>query len=308
MITIRKDKELVSVETWQELEGRTGFVPRLETSEHKLRSIIGSYQLAAEIQCGLAGCNQRHAKGYIVATATGFETNVGNLCAKRYFGIEFETQRKQFDRDILEHENRKALWAFHANIDAVYARIASLRQGGMDAVYKKSRPLLGPTKDCPYEVVRRVATLIKTRNPILSATREATAAEIEAIEGREGIKLSSPHFVEEPLGEIAGLQALYPENDLKQLVIMELQVNLDAFRALDIDRLTFEELKRWVKWTTAVEPTLIKAREIVGYGRQLLGAINLKPLAGVLQRADEIALFRGYLRTLTDIPAEQMVT
>ncbi|MDQ6619716.1 MAG: hypothetical protein M3Z31_08475 [Pseudomonadota bacterium] len=306
MITIRQGKELISVESWPEIENRSGFVAKLDTTEHKLRSIIGSYQLEHEIPCGPASCNQLHAKGYIVATVGGVETNIGKPCGKRCFGIDFETQRKQFDRDILEQENRKALWVFRDGQDVVYARIANLRQGGMDAVYKRSRALLGQTKECPYAVVRWVAASIRTGNHTFSTQREATAAEVDAIELLEGKKVDGPHIVEKAVAEIAGLQTLYPENDLKQLVIMELQVKLDEFRKLDIDQLTHEQLKRWVKWTDAVEPILVKARQIVGYGRQLLDAANLKPLGTVLERADEIALFRTYLKTLGNIPAEQI--
>jgi hypothetical protein len=39
---------------------------------------------------------------YVVATTHGIETNIGKDRGKTYFGVNFETMSKQFDRDIRE--------------------------------------------------------------------------------------------------------------------------------------------------------------------------------------------------------------
>lgn len=300
MITLNSEQGLVTVESWDDIRSRPGFVTDLNPSDHKLDSIIGRYIFRDKIRCGLSNCHTPHAKGYIATTKEGLSTNIGKDCGKRYFGVDFETMSKKFDRDVTEAENRSRLCGFSLQIDEVERTISGLRQKphGADWVYKKTRALVSVGNGCLEEVVRRISTMLKNGTNTLTTEREATSSEVDALEAMQGRRLQRPHVISEPVAEIAGLQALYPENDVKVLLVLDLETNLREFKDKDIDSLTYDELRRWAKWADSFENTLERATNAVALGGILLAQSNLEPFSRVLVKREDNSLFRAYLRGL----------
>lgn len=148
MITLNSEQGLISVENWEDIESRPGFITNLNPSDHQLESIIGRYLFKEKIRCGLSNCHTPHAKGYIVTTKDGQSTNIGKDCGKKYFGVDFEYLSKKFDRDITEKENRNYLFSFSFQIEEVERTISDLRkkERGADWVYKKLFPCFLQTK------------------------------------------------------------------------------------------------------------------------------------------------------------------
>lgn len=300
MITLNSEQGLTTVESWEDIESRPGFVTDLNPSDHKLDSIIGRYMFKDKIRCGLSNCHTPHAKGYIAATKDGLSTNIGKDCGKRYFGVDFETMAKKFDRDITEVENRSRLCGFSLQVEEIERVLSDLRQKpkGADWVYKKTRPLVSVGKSCPEEVVRRISAMLKNGTNTLTSEREATSSEIDAMEAMQGRKLQRPYVISESVADISGLQALYPENDLKALLVLDLETNLREFKEKDIDSLTYDELRRWTKWTDSVDSTMERAANAVLLGGDLLTQPNLEPFSRVLMKREDNSLFRAYLRGL----------
>lgn len=94
------------------------------------------------------------------------------------------------------------------------------------------------------------------------------------------------------------LDALSKENDLRELLIVDLEENARAFAPLDVDQMTFAELKRWAKWTATVPPTLERAETALGKCRALLTAANLAPLKALITNLSAIDDFREFLASL----------
>ena len=303
MITLNTDKGLIRVESWDDIQARPGFVCDLDPAQHALESIIGRYVFRDKIHCGLSNCHTPHAKGYIVVTKDGQETNIGKDCGKTYFGVDFETLSRRFDRDITEKENREKLWSFSFQLEELKNKISEMRsaQNGADWVYKNTRPLVSPNRGCPEEVVRRVSTMIKARQHVLSTQREATSQEIENLEAIQGQGLPRPYYFDEPVAEIAGIEALYPENDLRSLVILDLEEKIKSFEQENIDTLDYEALRYWVKWMDSIEKTIDHANDVVSHGRRLLQAQNLQPFLKVLSAQDDVNMLRAYIRGLIHV-------
>lgn len=302
MITLNSEQGLISVENWEDVESRPGFVTDLNPSNHNLDSIIGRYMFKDKIRCGLSNCHTPHAKGYIVTTKEGLSTNIGKDCGKRYFGVDFETMSKKFDRDITESENRSRLCGFSFQVDEIERELNDLRQKprGANWVYKKTRPLVSAGHDFPEPVVRQISAMIKNGTNVLTIEREATSSEVDSLEAMQGRSIPRPHIISEPVAEISGLPALYPENDLKALLVTDLETNLHEFKEKDIDSLTFDELRRWSKWAASVENTLERAANAVALGGDLLTQSNLKPFNRVLAKREDESLFRAYLKGLSE--------
>jgi len=298
LITLNTDKGLIKVESWKDIESRPGFIKDLNPKDKKLDAIIGRYIFKDKIRCGLSNCHTPHAKGYIVSTKDGYETNIGKDCGKTYFGVDFEALSKKFDRDVTESENREKLWNFSFQIEELEEKLNDLRtvSKGANWIHKNIQPLISRNRGCPDGVVSRLLNMVKTRNNLLTKQRIATKQEIEDLEAIENRKIERPHYIDEPIAEISGLEALYPENDLREYLVKELESNIRVFKGKDIDQMSFEELRRWAKWISTVESTVENAISIMELGNRLLAEENLKPFLEVLEGKDEIKLFRKYIR------------
>ena len=298
MITLSTDKGLVKIDSWRDIESRPGFIKDLNPKDKKLEAIIGRYMFGEKIRCGLSNCHTPHSKGYIVTTKDGNETNIGKDCGKTYFGVDFDTLSRKFDKDVTESENRERLWSFNFQIDELEKKIHSIRtmEHGANWVHKQIQSLVSRNKGCPEEVVSRLVNMVKIRSSVLTNHREATSQEIEDIEAVENRKVEGPHYIEEPIAVISGTEALYPENNLRELLIKDLESNIGVLKKTDIDQMTYEELRYWSKWTGTVDNTLDKASMVIEAGKQLLKEENLKPFFQILKAKDDIKLFRQYLR------------
>lgn len=301
MITLNSDKGLVKIENWEDIEQLPGFVTDMNPSDHKLEEIIGRYAFQDKIKCGLSNCRTPHGKGYIARTKDGRSTNIGKDCGKKYFGVEFEALSKKFERYVTESENRDRLWSFSFQLDELEQKLGDFRhqKRGADWVYKKSRPLVSLGGDCPNEIVHRISAMVKARTITLNLQRQATESEIETLEAMQGRKVQRPHILDEPIADIAGLQVLYPENNLRELLVTDLDTNIKSFKSKNIDSLTFEELRHWTKWVGSIENTIEKAENSVVLGNNLLSKNNLDPFARLLSKREDLSLFNSFLRNLS---------
>jgi hypothetical protein len=280
LIVLNSLKEIVRVESWTDITERPGFSGMLDPSKHSLDAIIGRYGFAEKVPCGLSNCQTPHNRGYIVATKDGQETNIGKDCGKTYFGVDFETLSNKFDRDLTEKENREKLWTFFFCSEEVAAQVASMRseERGADWVFKQTKNLLD-IRQVPGAVTRTLTAMIKSRDSRITHEREATGAEIAQLEQASGRRLPRPHYISVSLGELAGLPAFYPENNLRSILIEDLSVHLKDLNDINIDVLTYEQLRKWSQWIGALDATFERASAAVDSGRKLLTQHNLLPLA-----------------------------
>ncbi len=300
MIILNSSKELIRVESWADIEARPGFTQNLDPSCHELASIIGRYAFTDRIRCGLSNCHTPHIRGYIVCTKDGRETNIGKDCGKNYFGVDFELQTRQFDQDITDKENRERLWSCKFRLEELKLQTQTLRTqpNGADWVFHTSRHLVESGRMVPSAIVRKITNLVKTRQNVLVGEREATQAEVEQMEVARGRKLPRPQYVEVPIAELQGMDALSPENDLRQLLVLDIEQRLRDFESLEIDSMTSGALSHWNKWVTSIEPTLDRATAAVEAGRRLLRLENLQPLLSLLDERDQIDMMKKYLASL----------
>lgn len=301
MITLNIERGLVDIASWEDVLQLPGFRKDVDPSEHQLDAIIGRYMFRDKVSCGLSSCHQPHGRGYIVTTKAGITTNIGKDCGRRHFGVDFETTSRKFDRDITEKQNRDRLNSFVFSIEEIESRVKDLRSQpkGADWVYKCTRPLVNATKGCPEEVVRRLRVMVKTGGNSLSNEREASDSETEQETARTGRTIKRPHVVTEHVADIAGIQALYPDNDIRALLIDDLATNLGKLSDTNVDALTYNDLRNWTKWLDTVEKTMERAETAVGFGRQLLTLNNLEPFYTVLTKRDEKDMFKKFLNTLS---------
>lgn len=301
MIVLSSEREIIKVETWGDITDRPGFTGNLDPTAHTLHAIIGRYAFAEWVPCGLSNCHTPHGKGYIVVTKDGQETNIGRDCGKSYFGVDFETMSAKFDRDIAEKENRERLWSFFFRMDEVVALVRKLRDGdrGGDWVYRMSRPLLNANRDVPTAVVRRIGQMVKAREPMLTMEREATEREYQEMVARAGRGLPRPQVVSIAISVVEGIDALYPENDIRNLLVIELEERLRQLESVNIDTLDGESLRKWARWISGVDETAERAAAAIEKGQRLLTNSNLFPFGDATDLStQDLQLFKRYLKQL----------
>lgn len=299
MIVLNTAKELVRLESWSDIEGRAGYSDELDPAQHKLSSIIGQYAFQAQIRCGLTNCHTAHNRGYLVVTQSGRETNIGKDCGKRYFGVEFENLAAQFDRDMREKLARENVGNFLLRLDETQRRLKDLlesERGGI-WVYKTSRPLVEPARGVPTDIVRAVAAMLKTGQSLLTKDRPATERETQLAEAG-GNRVKRPHVIAEPVAEIRGLDALREENDLRKLLIVDLDTNLKALEGLNVDTMQPADVAQWSKWVNSVDASFDRAEAAIRSGRDLLTAANLRPFEQILKEPEDVRRFGTFLKGL----------
>ena len=298
MITLTDERGLIfSPKNWAEIEEIPGYVKGIDPDKHKLKAIIGSYHLK-DIHCGLA-CNAAHDKGYIAQTQSGAVTNIGHICGKKYFGVDFTTLANQHNREVTAKSNRDLLSTFGLQLDDLEIEICELRKSefGIDWIYKTSQNLIISGKECPDAVVNSIHAMIKAGSNVLQKTREATEVEIKAAELSQRRRVDIPHYVQEDIAVISGLSVLLKENDLKDLAVIELEEKIKSFKHLIIDDLPHSDLASWAKWVSSVESIKDKLKVSMQNGTNLLKSSNLYPFKEILNKDDSFK-FSKFLKQL----------
>lgn len=109
MITLNRERGFETVGCWDEILELPGFCENLDPGEHELDQVIGNYLFKDRIPCGLSTCHEPHGKGYIASTKSGLIPNVGSICGKNHFGVEFDQLSRTYTRAITEHNNRQSV-------------------------------------------------------------------------------------------------------------------------------------------------------------------------------------------------------
>ena len=100
------------------------------------------------------------------------------------------------------------------------------------------------------------------------------------------------------MAEVAGLDALLPENNLRNLVVIELDEKIKKFESESIDSMSLKTLSDWVKWADQVPATLKRAIKSLKSGQILLTQENLAPFSQLLFAAAQKARLQKFLKGL----------
>lgn len=298
MITLNTEKGLVRLESWDDVLIRPGFKVDVDPKTVKLERILGSYSLSTYQPCGLSSCRTPHGKGYLVATSGGHETNIGKDRGKKYFDVAFTNMERIFRADVRNKERHEALVAFQHRIPEIEARIELLLDApsGAKWIRKHASPLLDSLKGLPASIVAVVGGLVRRRDGALIKSRPATQEERDRMRA-QGISQRNQDYIEEVVGRIDGIAVLYPENDLRKLLITGME-NLAAIKIADVDNLKDKTLRDLAKWIDEVDPALARAEDAVAAGRRLLTKNNLQQLHIFLSKKEDKRTFNAYLNGL----------
>lgn len=297
MITLNTERGFENVESWDEILELPGFTVDLNPEHEQLKEIIGRYIFPEKIACGLSVCRQPHGRGYIVTTASGKITNIGNVCGKNHFGVKFDEFSKAFTQALTDHQNREAIASFLFQLEKHRAEISTIRneEYGGDWVYLTTRALLEKNHGCPDILVAEINKMVRARNGEIRVPRIANENEITELEVIAGKRLPRPQYVEESKGSLKGIESLYHEHNIREILILDVEPKLAELSDFNIDVATPNELRIWAKWCRELDEKLGRVRKAVSAGRLLLTRENLAQLFDVIPEPKDLTIFKKWL-------------
>lgn len=146
----------------------------------------------------------------MVSAKSKVVTNIGNICGKNHFSVNFQTLRNRFNRDVRIKAQKEALRAFISRIPEYEEQIAELRgnEYGADWVHKCTKALKTPNSGTPEKLRRELERMVRAGSNQIITQRAATKEEIDAQEAIQGRRVERPYYIEEQVGILDGVAAL----------------------------------------------------------------------------------------------------
>ncbi len=181
MIALTIEKGFREVSTWKEVFEMPGYTNSLNPEKEELKQILGKYEFLTYEKCGLSNCGTPHGKGYIVETASGKLTNIGTICGKKHFSVEFESLSRDFDRYYRDYKARERIEAFSRSINSKSIAIKNIeeRYGIIDNAYKMQQFFKNKNKECPKVVIKELEGMIKSNDPNIYTYKRLSGRDIK---------------------------------------------------------------------------------------------------------------------------------
>ncbi|MEB1527544.1 hypothetical protein [Xanthomonas sp. WHRI 7945] len=305
MITLSNERGLVRIASWDDIESVPGFTADIDPKTVRLKEIIGSYTFDALIPCGLSTCHQPHGNGFLVAASDGRVTNIGRICGKRHFSVEFTQMSRIFLAAVRAQQNREFLGELRSRLPTITTEVATIKseQHGAAWINTRVNQLTGKSTALPTPIINAVRQAVRRGNGILIIERAATKQEREErsaavdVKGLEHLRRNVSFVVEDQVGQLDGFAALAPGNGLRE-ILGEIEPFLKGLSEADIESLPDKQLRELSKVGGELDANLDRLRAIVAAGRRLLTRQNIQQLMRFATSSAENRLFAMFLSDL----------
>lgn len=260
---------LVDLKGPSDLQRRPAYQSCLDASGEQLAEVLAPYHFKEQYPCGLASCRQPHQWGFLVITANGIETNIGQVCGKNIFGDDFEIkanlQKKRADRKFQFEKLQK----IRDDKDDYLTRIAELydRRTGVKWADSSLRELKNTIGRHTSLKLHKMATRGETA---IEDVREATHEERERHKAMNSA--AKPlEYVSEKIGDLQGLGFL---NSDPREALTDLKDKLHDLNVTDVKELNAKKLKVWVDWANNIERSFEAIEENLAEAVRFFSANN----------------------------------
>ena len=305
MITLNTERGLERIASWDDIATISGFTPNIDPKTVKLKEIIGSYTFDAYIPCGLSTCHQPHGKGFLVAAVDGRVTNIGRMCGKTHFSVEFTQMSRIYLAAVRAQQNREFLGELKNRLPTITTEVADLKSGqnGANWINSHINQLIGTTVALPSPITNAVRQAIRRGDGILMIERAATKQERDAqsaaadVKGLEHLRRNVSFAVEDRVGQLDGFSALAPGSELRP-ILLAIEPFLSTLPDADIDNLPDKQLRELSKVGGELDANLERLRTLVAAGRRLLVRQNISQLTPFATNRTETQSLEKFLREL----------
>lgn len=305
MITLNSERGLVHIASWDDIESVPGFTADIDPKTVKLKEIIGSYMFDALIPCGLSSCHQPHGNGFLVVAADGRVTNIGRICGKKHFDVEFTQMSRVFLAAVRAQQSREFLGELRNRLPTIATEVATIKteQHGAAWINARVNQLTGKSTALPTPIINAVRQAVQRGDGTLIIERATTKQEREErsaavdVKGLEHLRRNVLFVVEDRVGQLDGFPALAPGNGLRE-IIGSIEPFLTALSEADIESLPDKQLRELSKVGGELDANLERLRNVVAAGRRLLTRQNIQQLTRFATSSADSRLFAAFLRDL----------
>lgn len=234
--------------SWEELLNRPNFKTSI-SGNIELDNVIGMYTAPKEVKCGLKSCNTPHKKGFVILTSNGVETNIGQVCGKENFQLNFENYSIKIQKSWDSFSSRQRIISFQKELKETH--ISYFNEN-------LSRTILSPINEQlsqyytfgkkPEPIYLALKTIRKTKNPAVFISQKLTEEEIQLWEASSQSNSPRPQSKEIQVGSVYFTEVLdYTENNKMGVIIRAIEDTHSSIENLTIDEINElppSELKR----------------------------------------------------------------
>lgn len=274
MITIRDGGDgepFRKITNWEDITERPNFEQKVDPKKIKLKQIVGHYSIDPQQPCGLKNCGTNHNRGYLVEVEGGIVTNIGNICGKRYFDVDFTNLQRAFKKDYNAQRYREELTKTKHQLAGIKKQIEDLRNGDHkgDWCYKNMHQHV--SRLFPLSITDSLIKRSNRGNGVVEKDIMLTGKD-KAIAEQAGNK---DGFKTETVFIINGITSVVSYKKIKKILNVYLGEELVAFSQVDIETADFETLKRWNNWSNKIERRLREVKVLIDECNRFLMPANV---------------------------------
>ena len=277
MIHIQQEGTWTTLNEFDELRLLKGFKNKIDPSKSRFDHAIGFYTKKEPVHCGLTNCNHPHNKGVVIKFINGDITNIGHICGKKHYGVEFSDSHRSINQSYDDHVNKQTIDSFNLRNPTFIDDFETLKQKVKHLnLYEKCASLIkGKYKDSPVpEPVReKLSNMIANRSLSLNVMKKIKKGYMD-----DGV-VHDPVYSEIHVGDIKGLDYLFEENR-RHILINDIDSSVRCIGSISKNS-DSEHLKEAANLCGSIINLVEHHSNIIGLGFDLLKCTNLKLLTEI---------------------------
>ena len=211
----------------------------------------------------------------------GAVTNIGNVCGKKHFGVDFEQSKNRFNQAVNAQLYRQRIAEKQNHIPSLLARLDALQSKHSCECYTKMHGYMTRTFD------ERTSKTLKEKAR-RGDNRITRAVRIDKDERELGLGFDrEEEYRDELLFTISGVQAVNSYVKLTPRKLEVLRSELEAFREIDPDSLSYMGLKQHDNWVKRIDEVIDELDEVLADCVRFLSGGNIK---GVIQHKHSLSV------------------
>jgi hypothetical protein len=267
--------------SFEQVQSCLGYRFDIDPATTELVGMIGSYHLNPMVPCGLSSCHRKHKHGYVVVTADGEYTNIGNDCGKKHFPEGWAVHRNALESRRRIQSYREAIGQCVASWPVFDERLRSLKEttrGGNWQYLLVSEF----SKVMPFEVMKQIRDRAHKGISEVFHERPMTLQEMEDEDIRLGRdpdeerQRRAVRYVRVPCGQLYGLRIW--ARPIRTVLVEELEVKMRDLLTLDFYQLSESKLFKLSKWIEDSDRLLKEADVLLMEGQAFFTKANLEML------------------------------
>lgn len=277
MIHIQKDGLWKTLSHFEELMHLEGFKKKVDPAKYKFDYAFGFYTETEPVHCGLTNCNHLHNKGVIIKFVNGDVTNIGHICGKKHYSVEFSDSHRSINQSFSDHVNKQTIDEFKRSNPTFINDFKVFEQGvKKHDLYNKCASLIKhgyKNFPVPSPIREKLLSMISTEFTTLEVQKKVKKGYMD-----DGI-VHDPVYSEVRVGEIKGLDFLFEKNR-RHILLNDLNESISSISSINEDS-DSADLKVAANLCGSIISQVEQHMKVVNKGFDLMKRSNLNQLSEI---------------------------